>query len=258
MDSLDRLLRAGLTKVGKWELDGDGRLALLLDDKAAASPVLYAFVQDASVRYVGKSSQALANRLYGYTRPGPSQKTNIRLNRLLIDELTRGGAVDIYALEDTAPTEHAGFSINLPAALEDDIIRQLQPDWNSNGVATPASTAKSAEFEKPTPAKPAADAESRLKPSFSVQIGKTYRRQGFFNVPVDYARYFGRHGQEIEIRVSGGRSAWGTINRKVNSNDTPRIMGGTALRDWFVDNLKLGDRAKVVVLSPQSITLERA
>jgi len=49
----------------------------------------------------------------------------------------------------------------------------------------------------------------------------------------------------------------GHINRSVNVSDTPRIMGGVRLRNWFQEQFEVDDPVIVEVLSPTSIWLHR-
>ena len=98
--------------------------------------------------------------------------------------------------------------------------------------------------------------DSSRYPSFIVKIGKTYYRQGFFNVPINYESYFAGHGAEISIITPGRSTAiHGHINRTVNSNSTPLIMGTASLRDWFQSHIKLGDMIRVIFHGPNQIEL---
>lgn len=48
----------------------------------------------------------------------------------------------------------------------------------------------------------------------------------------------------------------GTINRTANKNATPRIMGYTALRDWFnMNNMHVNDRLFIEVITPTRISI---
>ena len=88
-------------------------------------------------------------------------------------------------------------------------------------------------------------------------LHKTYYNQGFWNVPVDLDRYvrkdegpitllLGKYRQEIQAHV----------NRSANQNGTARIMGKSALRDWFQQNYAVMDDVPVRFVSPNMIVLE--
>lgn len=71
-------------------------------------------------------------------------------------------------------------------------------------------------------------------PIFRLRLQPTYYKQGFFNVTVAFDRYV--RGTEGPIPLKLGRTGEiieATINRRANENGTPRILGGTKLRDWF-------------------------
>jgi hypothetical protein len=74
---MNRLLEIGFQLVGHWSLrEGDPvfELTRMMTDKK----ILYAFVSDGEVKYIGKTIQSLSSRMYGYQRPDPTQTTNVR------------------------------------------------------------------------------------------------------------------------------------------------------------------------------------
>jgi hypothetical protein len=129
----ERLLQIGFRHVGRWSLI-DGNASYTLEDLSTASRVLYAFVSGQEVLYIGKTAGELQRRLYGYHRPGPTQRTNIACNAKLLEVLSGQGAIDIYVFQDPEPKSHAGVPINLAAGLEDGLIRELGPPWNKAGL----------------------------------------------------------------------------------------------------------------------------
>lgn len=130
---LQRLLGLGFREVGAWKLNGQ-RPSYSLEAEATSYNVLYAFVRGDEVLYVGKTTIALRDRMYQYQRPGPSQRTNIRVNGLLGALLADEKSIGIYALPDDGSMEYRGFNLNLAAGLEDSVIRELRPKWNKAGT----------------------------------------------------------------------------------------------------------------------------
>ena len=128
-----RLAAMGFKKYGDWYLKL-GQLECELREDAAASNVLYAFTTGTDVLYIGKTSQSLKKRLYGYQNPGGSQSTNIRGNAELKKLLSAGQAIEIYAFPDNGLLRYGGFHVNLAAGLEDDLIAELKPRWNITGI----------------------------------------------------------------------------------------------------------------------------
>lgn len=99
-----------------------------------SADVLYSFVIDGSVMYVGKTTMALSRRMYGYQNPGPTQRTNIANHGHIQQALLAGRRVEIYALVADTEVLHHGFRVSLAAGLEDDLIRQVKPLWNKSGA----------------------------------------------------------------------------------------------------------------------------
>ena len=104
-----------------------------LDAERTTYNVLYAFTSSDELLYIGKTTIALRDRMYQYQRPGPSQRTNIRVNSAIAELLKSGGTIEIYALPDTGEMEYRGFHLNLAAGLEDSLISELDPKWNIAG-----------------------------------------------------------------------------------------------------------------------------
>ena len=96
---MNRLLEIGFHAAGHWHLV-DGELSLELLRHGSQRNILYAFVSDGDVKYVGKTVRPLAKRLYGYKNPGATQSTNIKNNARIKELLSSGAAVDIFALPD--------------------------------------------------------------------------------------------------------------------------------------------------------------
>ncbi|MCB5187204.1 GIY-YIG nuclease family protein [Methylobacillus caricis] len=245
---MNRLLEIGFQPAGHWFL-AEGKLKFDLTRNATQTNILYAFVCDAEVMYVGKTIRTLAARMAGYKTPGKTQTTNINNNQRILELLEHGAVIEILALPDNGLLHYGKFHINLAAALEDDIIRKLDPLWNGG---KPEKITDS-ETESPHILQ---ELTSTPAETFSFILQPTYYRSGFFNVGVSSQKYIGADGETIEIFLGQAISPiLGTINRRANTNGTPRIMGGTAVRNWFQKNAKAMDRIGVQVLSPNSIRL---
>jgi len=123
----------GFRKCGDWMLEADS-LKCALKDHASAPNVLYAFVSEGRVLYIGKTVRSLKQRMYNYQKPGPSQSTSIRGNKLIKDVVALGKSVEVYALPDNGLLHYGGFHVNLAAGLEDALIAALKPAWNKAGI----------------------------------------------------------------------------------------------------------------------------
>lgn len=105
--------------LGAVSLDAYDRLDF---PRAPSVPGVYQFAlaQDgSSLFYIGQADN-IARRLQHYRTPGPSQQTNIRLNRLMTDTLAAGGRVTLSMIAANAAVDvHGkGRSINLGSKFE--------------------------------------------------------------------------------------------------------------------------------------------
>lgn len=248
---MNRLLQIGFEYVGHWRIE-NSELNLTLVRHGTQSNILYAIVCDEQVMYIGKTVKKLANRMQGYKTPGNSQTTNIRNSQNIITHLNLGEAVKIYAMPDNGLMSYGGFHLNMAAALEDDLIRQMKPKWN-RGKVEPVSllddsgmaNSNSSSGEMPA-----------VTYSFTIKLAQTYYKKGFFNVSVAHQTHFGGNRQQVELFVGDGiQPVIGTINRTANRNGSPRIIGGAVLRNLIQAKWSLDDDVQVDVLSPTSFRL---
>jgi len=145
-------------------------------------------------------------------------------------------------LPDNGLLHYGQFHVNLAAGLEDSIISVLQPEWNGKLMQSTADV-----FPEDRP---------QVTDSFSIVLHKTYFKSGFFNVPVLHAPSFGTHGEQIDIFCGKtSKPITGAINRRSNKTNTPRIMGGTGLRDWFQANGAMRKKIIINVFSPNEIQI---
>ena len=218
--------------------------------------------------YVGKTVRTLDQRLYGYKKGAGTQRTNIRVRNEIRHALQRGRKIEILGFHDPKPQRLGRFTLNLPTALEDDIIRTLDPPWNgvrkTRGSAVTESSLSEEDCHSPVPqgtrigseTTGSAPAEATTAPAFVVPVGPAYFRQGFFNVPRTHADRFPADGGLVEILLPGIEAPFqAKVNRRANVNGTPRIMGGTRLRDWFHKTTREGGSIRVRVHSRDRIDI---
>ncbi len=135
LSALQRLERIGFRRAGRWCREESGELRCEFADPPTLPNILYAFVSEGTVLYIGKSVGTLKRRLYGYAKPAPSQSTNIKGNQRILEALAANRQVDVFALPDNGLLHYGGFHINLAAGLEDSLIQELRPPWNGRGMS---------------------------------------------------------------------------------------------------------------------------
>lgn len=129
---LPKLFDMGFRKVGEWYLVAD-KVACTLDSEQSSKNILYAFESQGEILYIGKTTQPLKARMYGYQNPGPTQSTNQKNNANLKEILSAGNPVAIHVLPDRDLLYYGGFHLNLAAGLEGDLIFKVRPKWNLAG-----------------------------------------------------------------------------------------------------------------------------
>lgn len=129
--TVERLLAAGFQEVGCWELNDASDLTHSI--QLPRKPGVYAFAIDGVVQYVGLASKSLHQRLGFYRRPGPSQRTNVRLSEIIRGHL--GGGRTVQVLIAHPPDHHwNGFRISGAEGLEAALISDFDLPWNVRGA----------------------------------------------------------------------------------------------------------------------------
>lgn len=131
--TVQTLVEGKFSQIGCWQLDDAA--SLVLDGTAPDEPGVYAFVMDGFAHYVGAASTSLARRLYFYSKPGGTQRANIRLNAAICEALTLGNPIDIYIA--TPPVlQWNGWAISGPEGLEAGIIMTYALPWNQQDASS--------------------------------------------------------------------------------------------------------------------------
>ena len=133
LSPLERLENMGFRQVGEWSIEL-GKIKFTFINADSAKNILYAFISQDTVMYIGKTVQTLKQRMGGYKNSAPTQSTNIKGNKLISEILLSNHPVAIYALPDNGLLFYGGFHVNLAACLEDNLIKALNPPWNRTGL----------------------------------------------------------------------------------------------------------------------------
>lgn len=244
--AMQRLIELGFEKVGHWCLN-EGNLEFHINEVGDESNVLYCFELDHTPLYIGKTSQTLRARLNGYTNPGNTQITNIRVNNYLTETLEADDehpGINIYAFKDPGQLSWGGFHLNLAAGLEDDLIRQVQPELNVAGVGAPL----------PAPEAPVPEGNHNYPQNFFITLGVTYYNHGdiCFNPPEDVNHLFGDHDEALTISFPNGENITCRISRTDGNNNRARIHELAGQNSWSTqvqNDYDDGDTIECILLS---------
>jgi hypothetical protein len=129
----DELVGSGFELSAKWRLSSSGDISL--DGALPKATGVYAFAKGGIVMYVGLATMGLSKRLYFYGKPGVTQATSQRLNKIIRDELLTASCIEVY----TAVPPNLEWN-NLPihgsAGLEMGLIKTYQLPWNMRGTGS--------------------------------------------------------------------------------------------------------------------------
>lgn len=132
LKGVEELKKVGFKCVGEWDIQ-DNKINLDLKDMKDQSNVLYSFVVDNNIKYIGKTTKPLLERMKWYEKPGASQSTNIRNNSNIKIALESKQKVEIFCFKGSFSLKYEGYKVNLAAGLEDSLIKKLSPEWNITG-----------------------------------------------------------------------------------------------------------------------------
>ena len=88
-----------------------------------------------------------------------------------------------------------------------------------------------------------------------LKLWKTYYDKGFFNIRVEYGKYVRSDDGKITLALGEETTIQGRVDHRANRNETARVHGGAALRDWFQANYRESDVVPVRFDSPSQLTL---
>ena len=102
-------------------------------------PAIYRWVveNDKAVEsaYIGETEQLCPRRVYGYLNPGPSQMTNLRINNLFNELLTKGRSIKLehllindFCLNEKKITSNDLTSKNIRVLLESIMLAEYEKD----------------------------------------------------------------------------------------------------------------------------------
>lgn len=131
---MKRLIKIGFQEAGCWKTGTNkSGIKFHLNKLKSEKRILYAFIFNDEICYIGKSNNSLETRMNGYKNAGGSQHTNIRVQKELKLLLSQNKDVKIYVLVDKSNYKYSGVRIQLAAGLEDSLIEDIQPEWNFLG-----------------------------------------------------------------------------------------------------------------------------
>lgn len=194
------LEKSGFSKVGEWALDEDS-LTLRRRADISGEDAVYAFVRGFEILHVGVAASPLRQRLRFYAKPGPTQRTSIRVGGLIIEEIRNGSSIEVLAAWP-GRTDWNGLPVYLAHAVEIGLIRAIRPPWNIRGKPKGEKIIRSKIAYRPPGHSGGADPSSYRNLPYWVYENRTRKKAIAHRAECSFCNYGrGLHG--------GGRSASG-------------------------------------------------
>ena len=107
-----------LKYAGKWTIN-DGELDFELENYANKINILYTFIVNNKIMYIGKSNKTLWEQMNNY-------KNNLRIKKCLLKRKN----VEIHVFFSNELLSHGDSNIILSDIFEDSLIYLIRPKWN--------------------------------------------------------------------------------------------------------------------------------
>lgn len=133
----NELKRLGFQKVGEFFIINDELDFNLIGFQKDIG--VYLLLIDGIIKYVGVTQNELRRRIYGYKNPGPSQKTNLRIKKKLMEHLQRMKTTTIWFMPEKEIQELKVLLFRVESQkevlvdsklLERLMITMFKPEWN--------------------------------------------------------------------------------------------------------------------------------
>ncbi len=248
LSKMQRLTDIGFKKVGNWTLK-NGSFNHTIVNHLKSKDLLYSFICEKAVLYIGKTTDTLKNRMNGYKNASGTQKTNIRVKRKIIELLEASKSVEIYILLEDINFTYKNYKLSLASGLEDNLIASIKPEWNFIGNNRIKEQAIPSEDEKVI-------LENTIDPQVAIKtcefkLGETYFKNGYFNFPSKEKDFLPTKATEVII-ILGKNSEFITNGNFcfANKQKQLRVFGKEALKQWFHDNYEIGALVRIDILKP--------
>lgn len=243
---MKRLSDIGFTKVGEWKNE-NSVFKYDIENHLQEKNLLYAFIINKEVLYIGKTTDTLKNRMNGYKNASGSQKTNVRIKAKIIEKLFQF-KVEIYILIDKENLTFGKYKISLASGLEDNLIASITPKWNFRGkirikeLEIPAENQKIMIENSPQ--------ISTIKRTINIILGEEYWNNGFFNFSKKELDILPNEPTQITL-ILGLNDDYFIPGHFLFSTESkqPRVRGNKTLKEWFQMNYSKGEKIEIDILN---------
>jgi len=241
----------GFTRVGEWRL-GQNLTFELNQDSAYKTEVLYAFVSDKNVLYVGKTDKTLRERMGNYKagkEEGKGGSTNKIIRKNITNHLLNGQQVNIYLLANVE-IDYKGHKVSISSGLEPALIKLLDPDtrWNARHTGKNRKSLKqSSDIKIHSELLQSIKNEFRDDHSSFCTLGTEYFNKGVFafNSNFNPALLPQVSGVKVKFKFQDDANLYdGTYTC---SGGRRFVSNKSVLSEWYQNNFKPKDKIKISV-----------
>lgn len=256
MKTIKDLEKIGFQYAGKWFLpDNSNKISFeLINDVQLVEDVLYAFISNDIVKYVGITEKTLKARMINYksgheennSSGSTNKKVNQEIKRLLLKKIE----VLIYCLKGFAPCDFFGYRISLSTGIEKSLIQNFDENnnmWNIRGVANNSNLKNSSiiKTQKTT--------SLLLNNQTIVKVGKESINKGFILFKNDINQLLPIESEGMDIHYKDKiLSGWFTRSQK-----NKKVNGYNELKLIMNSDFKFGEKILVTILNPNEIKIEK-
>lgn len=256
MNDLDTIVKElGFRHIGTWRAQGES-LNHTITDFLNENGVLYAFLINNEVCYIGKTSNLLGIRMAGYINASTSQTTNSRVRGAILEAIKQNRIVEIYVLLDKEEIRYKRFRLRLADGLEDTLIEYFQPKWNYRGTQRIKELVcdypSDIIYETSGPVKQ----HNNALASAHITVAKEFLK-GKINFPkkkIDYNKFIPELPKKVKL-ILGESDKVNNVNIIDAGNGQARINSVELLTWYRTNNLRPGDMIYVDFIDEVTIRL---
>lgn len=250
--TIEDLKRIGFVEVGNWKLNQNNRIYFDIEaEYLDLDNLLYAFIDDKTVKYIGITEKKLKSRMInyknGYEESKTSGTTNKKVNREIKNLLLLKKKVTIYILKKDADCDFFGFVISLATGIEKSLIKAFDFNdnlWNSRGTIT----------NSPKKDQKITNVNSNLENNQSIiKLGKEAYNKGFIIFKKDLDHILPSESDDMDI-IYNEQTLPGYFTRSFHNIKT---NGYAELIEIFKNNFKINDLILITLLSPNEVKIDK-
>lgn len=263
---MKKLSELGFKKIGVWKKN-ENNIFFQLKELNDAKEVLFAFVIDENVIYIGYSPINFETFLQTYANPSDIDLEKIKIKKFLLNKIN-DNKITIYALKNR---KFFGLLKKFSDYQISELITEYKPLLNSNNLKNRmknivgrdrTAVVESEKLKKLNKDKEEAKKAKKKYETYIFILGKSYYERGLFSVKAAYSHLVGKNKSELELilidKDKNETVISARVSRTLGSSKTARIIGNKPLRIWFEKNTHVNDELRITFIDKDKIQLEIA